>query len=269
MLRRAKELKHFKLGARDGEVGRVKDFYFDDESWKVRYFVADTGTWLPGRQVLLSPHAVKEVEDTPHKTIQVDLTRQQIEQSPPIEDDKPVSRQFELEYYQYYNWPIYWGDPSPWGSTGPPLGLGYQAAPVPPPGFKPATHGDPHLRSVAEMLGYQIQALNDHFGHVDDFLINDDDAAWAIRYIVVDTRNWWPGKRVLVPCDWISWVSWPESKVYVDLDRESVKRAPEYDPANPVTREYEIELFAHYGREPYWTRGGRSTQSPGPASAPS
>ena len=265
MLRRAKELRHFKLGARDGEVGKVKDFYFDDASWTVRYLVADTGTWLTGRQVLISPRAVKGLEDAPHKTILVDLTRQQIEQSPPIDADKPVSRQFELEYYQYYNWPIYWGDPSPWVSTGSPAGLSFEAAPARPPLSEPAPHGDPHLRSAVDMLGYQLQALNDHFGHVDDFIL--DDAAWAIRYLVVDTQNWWPGKRVLLPWHWISWMSWPESKVFVDLDRESVKRAPGYDPSKPLTRDYEMDLFNHYGREPYWKESARPTKAPGPASA--
>jgi uncharacterized protein YrrD len=248
MLRKAKALKAFKLGVKDAEIGKIKDFYFDDESWTVRYLVADTGTWLPGRKVLISPHAVKDLRE--NQIVDVDLTRQQIEQSPSIEADRPVSRQFEIQYHQYYNWPVYWGGPWAWGPVPYPDGLSPGAIPVPPAASEVTKRGDPHLRSATRVTSYSIQALNDHFGHVDDFII--DDQNWAIRYLDVDTRNWWPGKHVLVPSQWISWVSWPESRVYIDLDRETVKRAPPYESSSQITREYEAQLFAHYGRAPYW-----------------
>jgi hypothetical protein len=250
MLRETKELKGSKLGARDGEIGRIKDFYFDDEAWTVRYLVADTGTWLPGRQVLISPHAVKSVTTQPHKVVEVDLTKQQIEEGPPIEMDKPVSRQYEIEYYQYFNWPTYWSGPWEWGPVAYPGSFETDTARPAPVQRANERRGDPHLRSVSEVTHYTIQALNEQFGHVADLVL--DDQTWTIRYLVADTRNWWPGKKVLLAPQWIAWMSWPEGRVYIDLDMETVKRGPAYDHSHPITREYETQLFSHYGREPYW-----------------
>lgn len=119
--------------------------------------------------------------------------------------------------------------------------------------------GDSHLRSVNEVVGYSIQALDDHFGHIDDSIIDEQD--WAIRYLVADTRNWLPGKKVLLPAQWISSVSWEQSRVYIDLDRDTVKRAPEYDPSKPITREYEAALYAHYSREPYWAKSSGAAKA--------
>lgn len=254
MLKDIKELRSSRLKARDGEFGHIKDLYFDDESWVVRYLVADTGNWLPGRQVLISPFAVQSLSSGEHHAVELNLTKKQIEESPSIETHRPVSRQFELEYYRYYDWPVYWSGPWAWGPVPYPDGSTLGAIPVPPsaqPETEKAPQGeDKHLRSVSEVGGYTIQALDDHFGHIESFILEEQD--WAIRYLVADTRNWLPGKRVLIPAQWISSVSWDESKVYVDLDRETVKRAPEYDALKPVSREYEASLFAHYGRKPYW-----------------
>lgn len=250
MLRKTKELTGSRLGARDGEIGHLKDFYFDDRAWTVRYLVADTGRWLPHRKVLIAPFAVIGIHVAPHKVVDVSLTRQQIEASPPIEAHKPVSRQFEEQYFQYFGRPYYWPGPLLWGPVEfPGLAL---PAPVPAelPPAAPAPGDDSHLRSVNEVTGYHLQALDQHFGHVEEFIFDDEN--WAIRYLVVDTRNWWPGKRALLAPPWISWVSWPELRVYVDLDRETVRRAPEYNPAAPITREYEQKLFEHYNRQPYW-----------------
>jgi hypothetical protein len=110
--------------------------------------------------------------------------------------------------------------------------------------------GDSRLRSARDVMGYYIEATDGDIGHVDDFLI--DDSEWAIRYMIVDTRNWWPGKKVLISPEWISQVSWPDSRVYVDLTREGVKTAPEYDPSRPVEREYETRLYRHHDRPSYW-----------------
>src|SRR5678815_3470573 len=124
MLKGAEKLTGYRLGAIDGEFGKVKDFYFDDETWTIRYLVADTGGWLPGVQVLVSPFAVKSVDDA-EKHINVSLTKAQIENSPSIDTDKPVSRQFELKYYQYFGWPMYWYGPALWGPGPFPVFEGY------------------------------------------------------------------------------------------------------------------------------------------------
>lgn len=252
MLRKTKEVRGFRLGARDGEIGHLKDFYFDDSAWTVRYLVADTGDWLPHRRVLISPFAVTGFRTTPHKAMDVNLTKSQIEQSPSIETHKPISRAFEIEYSQYYGWPYYWPGPLLWGPVdfpGPlPAGV-----PLPPPHPTPPTGEDSHLRSVNEVSGfngYLIQALDQAFGHVDQFIL--DDESWTIRYLVADMRNWLPGKHVLLSPNWISWVSWSEARVYVDLDRETIRRAPEYSLSEPLTRAFEERLFEHFSRTPYW-----------------
>jgi hypothetical protein len=250
MLRKTKDLKRFKLGARDGDIGHIKEFYFDDQKWTVRYLVADTGHWLTHRKVLISPFAITGVHSTPHNAVDVNLTKKQIEESPPIETHKPVSRQYEEKYSQYYGWPYYWPGPLLWGPVPYPGLYLPEAPPAQPPADQKTPGEDSHLRSTSEVTGYEIQALNDHFGHVEEFMI--DDRAWRIRYLVIDTRKWLPGKKVLLSPNWISSVSWPEAKVYIDLDRETVQRSPEYDADKDITREYEEQLFEHYNREPYW-----------------
>jgi hypothetical protein len=266
MLRKTKESRGYKLSARDGEIGQLKDFYFDDHQWTVRYLIADTGNWLPHRKVLISPFAVTGIRALPHKAVEVDLTRKQIEESPSIEAHKPVSRQFEAQYFEYYRWPFYWSGPMLWGPGALPGPVPLDAPPpeLPPP-TPPADPEDSHLRSANEVAGYHIQALDHEFGHVEQFLFDDEN--WAIRYLVVDTRNWWPGKRVLLAPQWISEVCWSELRVYVDFDRDTVRRAPEYEPAAPITLEYEQKLFDHYSREPYWANPAEQNAATKPAVA--
>ncbi len=255
MLRRANDIKGFTLGAIDGEIGRAKDFYFDDESWTVRYLVADTGKWLALRQVLISPFAVRGFRDHDN-TIDVNLTKEQIERSPSIDQNLPVSRQFEVEYYRYYNWPFYWQGPALWGPPAEPADPGRAVLAPGQPGpelerpAQPEFAGDPHLRSTGEVTGYYIQARDGDIGHVEDFLI--DDEGWSIEYLMVSTSNWWPGRKVLIPPAWATSLDWDRSKVHMLLDRQTIKSAPEFDPSQPITREYETQLFAHYDQRPYW-----------------
>ena len=263
MLIQAKKFKSFTLRARDGDIGKAKEFYFDDENWTVRYLVANTGGWLSCRLVLISPHALSPANDA-EQVLPVDLTKKQIEESPSLNRDQPVSRQYETQYYSYYGWPNYWSGPRIWGESvypGPPRAgvepLGGLA--IPPlgsslPGGKVSVHrevvGDPHLRSTGDVTGHHIQALDGEIGHVADFII--DDETWAIRYLVIDTTNWWAGKQVLVSPQWIERVSWGELKVFVNLDRETIKQSPEYTGAALITRDYEMELHGHYHRQGYW-----------------
>jgi hypothetical protein len=245
MLSKAKTLKGYKLDSLDGEIGKVKEFYFDDRHWTIRYLVADTGNWLTGRQVLISPYALGAVvREEQHITI--DLTKKQIEDSPSLNSDKPVSRQFEEAYYGYYGLPVYWGGPYMWGA--------YPYVVRDREKWKEFTQGekawDPHLHSTYDVSGHHIQALDGELGHVQDFII--DDETWAIRYLIVDTHNWWPGKKVLVSPQWIERVSWGESKVFVNLSRETIKQSPEYTEESLLTRDYEIGLHRHYNRQGYW-----------------
>ena len=248
MLRLANHLKHFSLGARDGDIGKVNDFYFDDAHWVVRYLVADTGKWIPGRLVLISPNALRQVDES-KKRLALDLTQQQIKDSPPIQEHETVSRQFEINYFQYYGWPMYWEGPWLWGPTTYPVGLANLPVANPPgtqsaPPVKPGSGPDAHLRSMREVTGYRIHARDGELGHVDEFVVDDRD--WAIRYLVVDTRNWWPGKHVLVSPDWASDIRWSQSEVVINLDRQTIKDAPEFTKSTPLTAEYERRLLEHY-----------------------
>ena len=230
MLRSIKKLYGDKLGASDGEIGQVKDFYFDDQNWAVRYLIADTGTWLPGRQVLLSPHAFGAF-DQAGKILRVNLTRKQIENSPAIESHQPVSRQYEEEYYRYYGWPYYWHGDGLWGMSGfpilelPPKPLPDEPAVAMDPKRKPA---DAHLRSTQAVKGYHLQASDGITGHVCDFLM--DDESWAIERLVVKTGHRFTGKEVLIPAGNVERVSYDESTVFVNLTREAVEQSPVHHP---------------------------------------
>ena len=246
-----KHLKDFVIRATDGELGTIDQLYFDDERWAIRYLMVETGGWLGGRRVLISPMSVTHL-DWDSKRLNVALTKKQVEHSPDIDTHKPVSRQHEAQYLGYYGYPYYWGGPYLWGPAFYPAGLTSQASTsaqtMADRVRKEST--DSHLRSTEAVTGYNIEAADGEIGHVDGFVV--DDEVWAIRYIEVATRNWWPGKKVLVSPAWIKRVSWTESKVDVGLSRETIKNGPEYIESRPITREYENRLYAHYGRPPYW-----------------
>ena len=245
MLSKAKTLKGYKLDGRDGEIGKVEEFYFDDRHWTIRYLVADTGSWLTSRQVLISPYALLTVNKE-EQHITIDLTKKQIEGSPSLNSDKPVSRQFEEAYYGYYGWPMYWDGPYVWGAY-PHIMRDRDKLRE---SISVVKGWDPHLRSTRDVSGHYIQATDGEIGHVEDFII--DDETWAIRYLIIDTQNWWPGKKVLLSPQWIERVSWDELKVFVNLSRETIKQSPEYTEESLLTRDYETRLYQHYNREGYW-----------------
>ena len=257
MLYNLSTLEDFSLGALDGEIGSVEDFYFDDQAWTIRYLVAGTGNWLSGRTVLISPAALRKVNFDDNR-IEVKLTQEQIRNSPDIDTHKPISRQHESALHDYYGFPYYWGGPYLWGP------VAYPGAIVPPPEAVEQNSQerelraveekhrleDQHLRSTREVTGYTIEASDGDIGHVEDFLIEDGN--WTIRYAVVDTRNWWPGKHVLVPPRWIIGVDWSASKARIDVPREQIKQAPEYANDMSITRDYEESVYRHYQRPGYW-----------------
>ncbi len=215
MLHNSKELYGHKLAASDGEIGQVKDFYFDDLSWLVRYVVADTGTWLSGRQVLLSPQTFGPI-DSEAKILHVKLTRKRIEDSPSIEEHRPVSRQHEEEYYRYYGWPSYWETGGGmWGGAGLPM-----------VGESRPHHGhnqrdDIHLRSTKAVTGYHLEASDGAIGSVSGFMV--DIKSWVIRDLVVETGHWYSGKEILIAPSRIERISYDESKVFVSLTKADIE----------------------------------------------
>jgi len=246
MLTKVKVLEGYKLNSLDGELGKVKNFYFDDTHWTVRYLVADTGNWLTGRKVLLSPYALTAVNKE-KEYISVDLSKKQIENSPSLESDQPVSKQFEESYYGYYDWPMYTNGQATWGALAF-IERNREKNKAKNSGGKP---WDPDLRSTDAVTGYNIEATDGEIGHVEDFVI--DDESWTIRYLVIDTRNWLPGgKKVLISPLWIDRVSWDQSKVFVNLTRKAIENSPEYSEVSLVTRDYENKLCAHYKKQGYW-----------------
>jgi len=239
MIRNTEELLGFTLGAVDGEIGRIRDIYFEDRHWAVRYLVADTKKWLPGRKVLLHPPAVKGIDEE-NKIVRFDLTREQIRQSPSIEEDMPVSRQYEVRYFQHYNWPVYWEGAGIWGpmpGTMPPLREEKDDLP------SLENTGDPHLRSVREIVGYTAAGADNDIGKIDDVLF--DDQRWMLRYLVVGTGTILPGRKVLIPMDWVSKMSFERSRVDTGITCELAKTAPEYESGKRLTREFETLTYDH------------------------
>jgi hypothetical protein len=246
MLWNASNLKGYSIDAVDGEIGSIADFLFDDRHWVVRWLVVNTGA-IFGREVLLPPSAAS-APDAGRRVFPMNVTKQQVKESPEIGRDAPVSRQRESAIFGHYGWEPYWlGYP-----YAPAAGL---AAPLPPgvPRDGPAggeRSGDPNLRSVGEVTGYYIEAQDGDVGHIEDFLIDSDD--WTIRYAVIDTRNWWPGKMVIVPPAAFSHISWSEKAASIELTRERIQNGPEYDPMQTVDRAYEERYHDYFGYPPYW-----------------
>jgi hypothetical protein len=257
MLRSSKDLERCAVGATDGTIGHVEDLYFDDQMWVIRYLVVTTGTWLSHRKVLIAPLAVSHV-DWEQRILATSLTQQQVRSSPDIDTNKPVSRQHEVQYLEYYQYPTYWEPGGVWGPgvnpNIPPLGTHYSWSGRPSlrermeaARQKAQAHerDDPHLRSCNAVMMYHIAAKDGDIGHASGLLLDSD--TWAIRYLVVDTSHWWFGHKILVAPEWIENVSWPEREVAVDMTRQTLKDAPTYDPHVPLDREREIQMFEYYG----------------------
>jgi sporulation protein YlmC with PRC-barrel domain len=250
MLRSINKLKNFKVKTSDGEIGGIDYFFFDDETWTVRYLVVNTGNWLTGRQVLISPYSINHL-DWVENVLDLSLTKEQVEGSPEIDVLRPISRQQEAAFLNYYDYPYYWGSAEPLGlapelrqeerAVSTAVGSTQRNDEIP---------TDSHLRSTQTVSGYHIAAQDGDIGHVEDFVI--DDEIWAVRYLVIATRNWWPGKKVIVAPQWITAVDWRDSKVHVNLTREAIKGSPEFSEATLISREYENQLYRYYGRPGYW-----------------
>lgn len=249
MLYRMEKLLGMALGAVDGVIGKVTDVYFDDRQWAARYLVVDAGDWLKGRKVLISPVSVEHI-DWGSRTLRVTLTRSQVRNSPDIDTDQPVSRQHEAAFLDYYDYPEYFSGGLLWGSTSWPLRPGTPATRASADSGARSSP-DIHLRSLKEVIGYHLQATDEPIGHVQDFMI--DEGSWALHYLVVATGHWGFGKSVLIPPPWISEIDWQDRRVYVDVSRDRIRSAPEYDPAALLSRDYETALYGHYDRPGYWS----------------
>lgn len=232
-LRNLNELTGYHLQAGDGEIGKILQVYFDDQQWVTRYFVVRTGNWLLGQAVLIVPSTVTGI-DVENQRLIVDLSREQIKNSPPVNTELPVSRHYEEKYYAYYGWQPYWGiGPLPTIST--PLVVN-----------KPEKPEHPNLRSSNEVGGYHIHAQDDQIGRVEDFLL--EEGTWAIAYLEIATGTWLTGKKVLISPSWIQKVDWAKKQVTVNVTADLIKSAPEYDAAKGASSDYRAALHKHYGK---------------------
>ncbi len=232
MIRSVKQTIGDTVHATDGEIGKVDDVYFDDKEWVIRYLVVQTGDWAGGRYALISPISITSA-DWGGDQVRTMLTRQQIKNAPDINTKLPISRRVEIEFNRYYGLPFYWGGNAIWGPGMTPGALAAAAvtAPVLEQQEETAEHNESleesHLRSADVVTGFTIQARDGDIGHVADFLF--DDETFRINYMVVDTSNWWSGKKVIVPPTWVTKVEWASKEVWVDLKRETIKDSPEFD----------------------------------------
>ncbi len=242
MMRTVSAFEGYTIGATDDIIGRVVDLYFDDRAWTLRYFVVETGRWLASRKVLISPIAI----GTPNQSegvLPASITRDQVRNSPVIDTERPVSRQQEEQFLSYYGYPNYWVGGAMLGA--PSL---QDARSV--PQTQRHRRDDHHLRSVRVVMRYHIRAADGDVGHVQDMLV--EDGTWAIRYLIVNTSNWWLGHAVLVSPHWISEVNWADETVTVNLTRDAIRAAPPYTVQTQLDRIEEETLHKHYAREVYW-----------------
>jgi uncharacterized protein YrrD len=235
----------FSLHASDGAIGKVKEFYFDDQSWMIRYLIVETGNWLSNRKVLISPEAVLKTyrEDG---SFPVNLTQNQIRNSPDIDTDKPVSRQQEVELFGYYPWQPYWGSGFYAGGLMDTSGSGLVInKTISKEADKDNKHeeDDLHLRSTHSITGYHIRATDGEIGHVSDFIFNDQ--SWKLIFIVVNTKNWIAKHRVLIAVEDIKEIRWLDSEIALNISMEKVKHSRILNPhefTNPEP-EFEKESF--------------------------
>ena len=243
MLNNINHLVGSTVTATDGEMGHVKEAYFDDQAWTIRYLVVNTGSWLLGKEVLIAPVAIKQpLGDV--KNLDVWLNQEQVKNSPDIDTHQSVSRQHEQEFARYYAYANYWDG----GGL-----LPMSPMPDPDPGLVAADKPvqDTHLRSSAKVSGYELHALDGSIGHVENFVF--DDESWVIRYLVVNPRTWWPlGQQVLIATHWVDSIDWDSRSIAVRLTREQIKSSPLYEEAAPIGRDYEKRLHAAYDRQGYW-----------------
>lgn len=267
MLKRVNALHDYKIFALDGDVGIIDDIYFNGCTWKTAYFIVSTGPWLLGQKVLLSPDVIQSIPQGGKKVVLTKLTQEQVKNSPEIDLAKPVSRQQLESLHQYYHWS--WAEADYPAIVYAPQGA--QPMVTIPPTIYPASSGplpasvqeelkaaldnkentQPCLRSCREVEGYSLQATDGEIGHVDDFFV--EQGSWMLRYLLVDTGGWLTGKKVLVATDWVNTISWAHRDVYVKLDKNKIESSPEFNRNEPLTREDEIQLYKHYGRQGYWT----------------
>lgn len=258
MLRKLDSLLGFEVQGKDEELGKVSDFYFDQDKFILRYLVIDTGNWLKHELTLVSTDAFGEIDFKNEKII-VDLSAEELENGPSIDKNKPISKIMEEKVVRHFEWPLYWASSNISGSPSIPAGtlkreklFAYDNLTEEEKQLE-EEKVESNLRSFREIKGYHIHAVDKEFGHLDDLFVDEED--WVIRYLLIDTRNILPGKHVLIAPEWISHISWNKEDIFVNKTKKEIKEAPEYREERSdylVDRDYEKKLHDHYGEDIYW-----------------
>jgi uncharacterized protein YrrD len=256
MLFSTQELKGYTIHATDGELGKVEQLFFDDQQWTIRNLVVKTGNWFNKKEVLISPISVQSVLKQ-DRSLVVSLTKEQVKNSPNIDTEQPVSRIMEMRYYDYYRWPYYWSGPQPWGLASYPTGMLARPYSIPSPEYRPGIPASEmealtktHLRSSKAVVGYQVGAIDSHFGRVKDLLFEDE--SWTIRYLAIETSHFFSHRSVLISPAWVTSISWTDERINVELSRSQIQSSPKYFSHELVDRDYEKLLYRHYSRPNYW-----------------
>jgi hypothetical protein len=265
MLRSLESIERYRVTATDGDIGSVVDFLLDDDLWTVRYLVVDTGAFVGGKRVLISPISFREV-DWPSRRVHLALTRDKVLASPSVDLDQPVSRQHELDYCGYYGYGLYWAYPGIWGAGGTPGTLATSTSHAVRTPHDERARADVHLRSINEVDGYHVEGTNGSAGHVAGFIV--DDATWEVRYLVIDTRTWWFGKKVLVPPKSAVRVTWATRTFELKMSREEIMNSPAWDERGAILPSFEQRLDRHYGSSAQ-ARDVVRASTPTPATPPS
>ena len=239
MLLSIKHLKGFRIEGADGDVGHVDSFLFEDDSWNVRYLVVDTGPFVFGKKVLLSPYCITDLDKS---GLVVNLKVDDIRHSPLIDTDQPVSRHMEKQLHQFYRWPYYW-DVTP---TADPTFLS--------PGYSDENgehtedsgqETNPHLRSSAEVIGYRVLAWNRHIGSVNDMIVNTEE--WHVPFTVIETTYMTKHKKVLFVNHQVKKILWDNKLFMIDISREDFDLLPKFDPHEPINHINKEILYDYYG----------------------
>jgi sporulation protein YlmC with PRC-barrel domain len=258
MFRSLSELFGYNIQAKDGEIGRVHDFYFDDEGeWRPRYLVIDTGPWILGRKVLIAPEALGQ-PNWADQSFPVDLTQDQIKASPDMDTALPISRRQQVALHKHYRWPAYWDAPAP-----------FSASPVSNTAAKikhetvqndqekevveRLIQQDANLRSAKEVIGYAVKGTDGDLGQIDDIIL--DDQNWKLIYLVLDTSTWLSkGKKTLIAVHWIKWISHEDQELQLSLPQQAIEESPPFDPETPINRSYEEVLYDYHGKPYLWNK---------------
>jgi hypothetical protein len=239
MIRLFSDVKGTIVRASDGDIGKIIDYYFDDQSWAIRYLVVDVGTLVFGGFALISPISVSDTDWKGHR-ISLSIDRDRVASSPTTDILRPISRQYEAEYYHYYGYPLYWTGPGIWGAQAtpealiaatPPVTAGGAATPEAAENLVADSQAggkmeDSRLRSAKEVAGYHIRATDREVGHLDDYLL--DPQTWVIESIVIDTSNWPGGKSVVLAREQIERVDWASRRILVNMTSDEVRNNPEF-----------------------------------------